>query len=202
MKQPIATWPTSMPASDDHAGVVFPDPDDRPAKAKGSALELLLNRVATGLAVCGGVILIVMACLTTLSILGRNLFDAPLRGDFELVEYGAGLAAALFLPLAQLHLVHPRITVFSNRWPSSLQRGLDAIGFALTTALSLLLSIQLARGAWDAYWFNDETMILQLPSWFGIAVVGFAFGLMSWTAMMLIAGALAGRIAAQFNDRL
>jgi TRAP-type C4-dicarboxylate transport system permease small subunit len=165
-----------MPANDMHNGL----PDDTSGAA--NRLAGRMDRFATGLALLGGGVLITLACVTTLSILGRNLFDASVRGDYEIVEYGAGIAAALFLPLAQRHLVHPRITVFTDGWSPRLVWLLDSAAFMLTAGLSALLSVQLARGAWDALRFNDETMILRLPAWIGIALVSIALLLMALDA--------------------
>jgi TRAP-type C4-dicarboxylate transport system permease small subunit len=191
-----------MPVSDDPKSEAAPGPHRGQGVTRSSLLERNMRLAAVVLALCGGGILILLAAITTVSILGRNLFDAPVRGDFELVEYGAGFAAALFLPLAQLDLVHPRITLFSDRWPDWLQRGLDAFGFFITLTLSLLLSIQLARGAWDALQFNDETMILRLPAWIGIAVVAFAFCLMALAAMALLVRAFRGAAVARSDQHI
>ncbi|MEM8878420.1 MAG: TRAP transporter small permease subunit [Pseudomonadota bacterium] len=133
-----------------------------------------MYRLARGLAVLGGLILVMLALITVASIVGRNLLSAAVPGDYELVEYGAGLAAALFLPLAQIELVHPRITIFSDRFNLTARRMLDGLALIIAAGLSLGLALQLGRGAWDAFRFNDQSMILQLPSWVGIAVLAAA----------------------------
>ena len=46
----------------------------------------MLYRVATVLAVFGGLTLLVIVSINFVSILGRFLFSSPLLGDFELVE--------------------------------------------------------------------------------------------------------------------
>jgi TRAP-type C4-dicarboxylate transport system permease small subunit len=154
-------------------------PDNDPvadALASGASRELIV-RLARWLAVTGGLILIALALVTFVSIVGRNIWSAAVPGDYELVEYGAGLAASLFLPLAQIELVHPRITFFSERFSAAIRQILDALALCIGAGVSLLLAVQLARGAWDALAFADQSMILRLPSWVGVAVLAAALGL-------------------------
>lgn len=157
---------------------------DRAADAPSpNAPKALVVRLAEGLALLGGIVLISLAVVTVVSIAGRNLLATAVPGDYELLEYGAGLAAALFLPLAQIELVHPRITFFSERLGAPIRRILDGLALCIGAGLSLLLAVQLARGAWDAMVFGDQSMILRLPSWFGVATLAVALLLAGFLAL-------------------
>ena len=165
----------------------MPDSDSAAAAPADGHAGGPVHRLARGLAVLGGGILVLLALITVASIIGRNLLSAAVPGDYELVEYGAGLAAALFLPLAQIELVHPRITIFSDRFNITLRRSLDRLALAIGGGLSLVLAVQLCRGAWDAFLFNDQSMILRLPSWVGIAVLAAALCLAAVFAVYRLA---------------
>ena len=71
--------------------------EERPNDIFGRFLLL----VVTYLAICGGVILLIIVLVNFFSIAGRVLFGKPLTGDFELVEMGCAVAIFSFLPLCQ-----------------------------------------------------------------------------------------------------
>ncbi len=62
-----------------------------------NALDLLARICA----IAGGLLVVAITLVTTGSIAGRWLFDAPLSGDTELIEYGMAIIVAAFLPLCQ-----------------------------------------------------------------------------------------------------
>ena len=77
----------------------------------------LLYSIARWLAILGGAILAAMALLTTVSIAGRAAFSAPVRGDFELVAIGTGIAVFAFLPWCQLTRGNVLVDFFMDRAP-------------------------------------------------------------------------------------
>ena len=62
----------------------------------------ILYRISRALAIIGGVVLCGLAALTTVSIIGRSAFSAPIRGDFEFVAIGTGIAIFFCLPWCQM----------------------------------------------------------------------------------------------------
>ena len=60
-----------------------------------------LLKIVTYLAICGGIVLVVIVLINFISIAGRTMFGKPLTGDFELVEMGCAVAMFSFLPLCQ-----------------------------------------------------------------------------------------------------
>ena len=60
-----------------------------------------LLKIVTYLAICGGIVLVVIVLINFISIAGRTMFGKPLTGDFELVEMGCAIAMFSFLPLCQ-----------------------------------------------------------------------------------------------------
>ena len=60
-----------------------------------------LLRLVTYLAICGGLVIVVIVFINFISIAGRTIFGKPLTGDFELVEIGCAVAMFSFLPLCQ-----------------------------------------------------------------------------------------------------
>ena len=71
------------------------------------------TRIGSGLAwvsrqcaLAGGVIMLLLATMTVVSIAGRSLFGVAVEGDYELVEVGLALAVFLFLPECYLREGH------------------------------------------------------------------------------------------------
>ena len=60
-----------------------------------NALDLLARICA----IAGGLLVVAITLVTTGSIAGRWLFDAPLSGDTELIEYVMSSIVAASLPL-------------------------------------------------------------------------------------------------------
>lgn len=62
----------------------------------------LLERLAQGLAIVGGLALTGVALMSLYSVVMRNLVGAPIQGDFELAQMGCAVSVAAFLPFTQL----------------------------------------------------------------------------------------------------
>src|SRR3954469_18984379 len=63
----------------------------------------LLHRLATGFTMLGGLTFCALIAMSIVSIVGRKLFAAPVQGDVELMQMGAAVGAAAFLPLCELY---------------------------------------------------------------------------------------------------
>jgi TRAP-type mannitol/chloroaromatic compound transport system permease small subunit len=61
-------------------------------------LGLVLDRLCKLLAILSGLTLLAMAFMSLRSIVGRAFFDAPLLGDYELVQFMCAGAVAMSLP--------------------------------------------------------------------------------------------------------
>ena len=49
-------------------------------------------------AIAGGVLLLAIALMTMASVIGRNAFDTPVHGDFDMTKSGLGIVLAAFIP--------------------------------------------------------------------------------------------------------
>ena len=56
-----------------------------------------LLKIVTYLAICGGIVLVIIVLINFVSIAGRTMFGKPLTGDFELVEMGCAVVDATSL---------------------------------------------------------------------------------------------------------
>lgn len=89
-----------------------------------------IEKLAIAMAWIGGALLLGLMALISVSVIGRGLGDlglgwaGPVRGDFELVEAGMGVAIFAFLPLCHLRAGHARVDLLARALPGAAQRGL------------------------------------------------------------------------------
>ena len=107
--------------------------------------------------------------MTTGSIAGRWLFDAPLSGDTELIEYGMAIIVAAFLPLCQWRRANIIVDFFTTRLSAHGRQRLDRLGALMIAAMMTLITWRTAVGALDQKSVGATTMLLQWPEWLAYA---------------------------------
>ncbi|HEY5790174.1 MAG TPA: TRAP transporter small permease [Gammaproteobacteria bacterium] len=135
-------------------------------------VERLVATLARWIAIAGGVVLTVLAVLTLVSVTGRALTGiglGPVPGDFELVEVGCAFAVFAFLPWCQLHGGHATVDIFVARLGPRSQAWLEVVHQLLMTLFAVVIAWQLHGGLADRLNYNETTLILQLPTWYGYA---------------------------------
>ena len=101
----------------------------------------VLNRTATWLAMSGGFVFCALIAMSIVSIVGRKLFSSPVQGDVELMQMGAAVGAAAFLPLCELHDNHIKVDALTS-WMGGPARA------ALDTVAHLMLTVAAAAITW------------------------------------------------------
>ena len=162
-----------------------------------------VGRIAKGLALLGGLVLIALVILTVISIGGRSLISIglrPIQGDFELVEAGCAFAIFAFLPWCQYRQGHVTVDILSNAFSPRVQDSLMLIGNVLMTVIAGLLAWRLYLGTLERQLYNETTFILQMPVWWGYALAllgAVLFALVAaYTVWRSLNQVLAGRVLA------
>jgi TRAP-type C4-dicarboxylate transport system permease small subunit len=159
------------------------------APQPGAPAGRLLDRVCWWAAATGGLAIVAVATLVTLSVTLRALTGSGIRGDFEAVQLGSAVSAFLFLPICQLKRRHVRVDLFSNWLPHPLCDGLER-AWEIVFALAWLAIVwRLLDGAVERYGYGDRTMLLRWPLWTVYVPALFGTGL-SILAALHIAWAL------------
>ena len=165
-----------------------------PADPVGRALY----RVSRALAVFGGVLLCGLALMTAASIAGRAAFSEPVRGDFELVAIGTGIAVFAFLPWCQLTRGNVLVDFFMSRAPVRAKAACDAAGALLYVALGALLTWRMVHGGIDMYRYSEKSLTINFPRWttFPVSVLLMAFlvAVAGYTVFRGLAEMRAGRV--------
>lgn len=132
------------------------------------AVEVL----ARGLAILGGVALVVITAVVAVSIVGRGLIWAglgPVPGDYEIVEAGIGFAVFAFLPWCQLRRGHATVDLFTSVFSEGANRVIDLVSELLMTIVTVLIAWRLWAGMVDKMNYGETTFILQFPVWWAYA---------------------------------
>ncbi len=144
-------------------------------------LGRLLHAPCVWLATAGGFSLLLVMTTTVISILGRALFDAPLPGDYELVEIGIACAVFAFLPWTQFMRGNIVVELITGGLGPRAKAALDLVADLVFALIAALLTWRTAVGAWDEFEFGITTMRLGIPVW-----IGFAFGTLCLALLTLI----------------
>ncbi|WP_240782699.1 TRAP transporter small permease [Roseococcus sp. SYP-B2431] len=144
-------------------------------------------RIAAASALAGGAVLLATAALTTVSVLLRWWTSQPVKGDFELVSLGSGLAVLGFLAWGSVTRSNILVDSFTTWLPARVNAALDAFWSLAWAAATLLIAERMARGAIDTWASNMRTMgLLALPYWWAIAVGALCFALAGISALLTI----------------
>ena len=126
----------------------------------------ILFNLTAGLAVFGGIVVGLVAAMTTVSITGRAAFSFPVPGDMELIEIGTSTAIFAFLPFCQLVRGNVIVDFFMTWAPQRAKSCCDALGTLLYLLVGGLLTWRLYHGAFDMYEYAETTGVLAIPRWF------------------------------------
>ena len=125
----------------------------------------ILDALAKLCAVLAGVLLTLITLLTCASLIGRNMFDATLAGDFELTGVVTGAAIALFMPYCQVQRGNIIVDFFTAKLSDSTNRSLDRIGALLLALVFALLAWRTVIGGLNSFNTHSETQILGFHEW-------------------------------------
>lgn len=172
----------------------FSTEEARPADPVGR----VLFRAARWLAVFGGLVLCIMALMTTISVTGRAAFDLPVPGDFELVAIGTSTAVFAFLPYCQISRGNVIVDFFMVGAPTRAKTVCDTVGGLFYLAVGVLLTWRMYFGAVDMYSYGEKTMTINFPRWvtfpYALACMAFLIVVIAYTVGRSVAETRANRL--------
>ena len=116
------------------------------------------RRLSDRLALAGGILMLALAVLVTVSVLKRWLTPQGVPGDFELMQIGLALAVFAFMPWCQLRGGNLFVDTFTGRLPPGLQRRLDGLWTLVYAAVAAAIAVMMAAGA-------VETLATEPAAW-------------------------------------
>lgn len=147
-----------------------PASDTAPAAARPS-FKALFERLVTGWALLGGGLFCLLVLMSIVSIVSRKLFAAPIQGDVELLQMGAAVGAAAFLPLCELGDHHIKVDALTTRLSARARGLLDAVAHSALAAMAILLTWRTALYTLEAHENGEVSTLLLVPLWIPVALM-------------------------------
>ncbi len=138
--------------------------DARLAKA-----DRVFMRIATAWAIAGGLIFVLLAIMTCISIVLRATTGHPVPGDYELIEFGTAIGIFMALPYTQMSREHIIVDLFTLNLAPRTRSNLDAIASFIFILVMATLTWRLCVGIGDIA--QDRTLILRIPIVWGFLLV-------------------------------
>ena len=139
----------------------------------------LLDHVATLFTMLGGLTFCALIAMSIVSIVGRKLFSAPVQGDVELMQMGAAVGAAAFLPLCELHDHNIKVDALTS-WMSVRSRAvLETVAHLMLSVAAVLVTWRTALAVVDGYSSGEVSTLLTIPMWQPVALLVPSFALLA-----------------------
>jgi hypothetical protein len=177
-------------------------------------MQKAVRRLAEASALTGGLVLLALVVLSTLSIAGRGLNDllhtdfaetylagvsaflldlgvGEVSGSYELLEAGIAFAIFSFFPICHIHSGHATVDIFTSRLSARATRWIMAFWEVALAATLVLVTVQLFGGVQRYYGNGETTLFLQFPLWwayaasFSAAVIACIVGIYCAAARLL-----------------
>ncbi len=145
------------------------------------------ERIITGWAILGGILLLVVILMNVLSVIG-GVFWVPFPGDFELTQIGVANAAFAFLPFCQLTGSNVTADIFSSRAGLGVLAAFRRLASTVAFLFSLLLLWRMTFGMLDQKEYGYMTAIVQFPVWLAYVPILVSLFLLAVAAFMTLAG--------------
>lgn len=159
-------------------------------------MRRVLEAVAWGFAMLGGLCACAVAVMVVFSIVRRAGWGTPVQGDVELTQFGIALAISLCLPWCQQRRGHIIVDFFTQKARPRTVSLLDAAGALLMAAMVALLAWRTAAGAVAVASAGEASMILDLPMWWTYASLAPGLALAGVIALVQAIDGFTGRAAA------
>jgi TRAP-type C4-dicarboxylate transport system permease small subunit len=153
----------------------------------------LVERLSGAVAVTGGALSLAVALLVVVSVVGRRFFNAPIPGDFELVQMATAIAVFSFLPYCQARRGNIVVDTFTTRLPPRVNAVIDAFWDLVYAGMMGLIAACLTAGVLEHYRSGQTTMLLQLIVWPALALCAALTFLVAGVALVTAAGLMRGK---------
>lgn len=128
-------------------------------------MHRLIQFLARSTALLGGIILLALVVLMTVTIIGRSTGLGEIIGSYELLEAGIAFAIFSFLPITQLYGAHATVDVFTSILPERANRWIAAFWEVVLLLVILLIVWRLYEGTLSHFKRGGTTTFLQFPLW-------------------------------------
>lgn len=112
----------------------------------------------------GCVVIGIMALVVIVNVVGRFLFEQPLKGTVELVQAMMIIVAFFAIPYTARKKGHVRVTLIVSRFPKRIQGVVRSIGFFLSAGIFAVITYQaIVNTIYYMRNLHETTSILFIP---------------------------------------
>ena len=138
--------------------------DDKPKGLTAGPFGAL-HGIANFLLLCGLVGLVALAGLTCVDVLGRWLFNSPIKGGNDIIRVALPAAIGASIPAVMITRGNITIRMFDRLLPPRATAALDVFaGFVCLVALGAITVMIVERTA-DLVTSQETTWVIYLPLW-------------------------------------
>mmetsp|Transcript_23786 Transcript_23786/g.42805 ORF Transcript_23786/g.42805 Transcript_23786/m.42805 type:complete len:190 (-) Transcript_23786:3066-3635(-) len=155
-------------------------------------MHLVVKWLSRASAVIGGLVLMILIVLSTLSIVGREISKLAhgwadggglagfgetlialgideINGTYELTEAGVAFAIFAFLPVCQFYGAHATVDVFTSALRPRALGWLRAFWEVVLSVVIVFITLRLYEGMQRYLGNGETTLFLQFPVWWSYA---------------------------------
>ncbi len=128
--------------------------------------------LATGIAIAGGLALVIVTIITAASVVGRALIPLglkPVAGDVEIVQFGVLFAIFCSLPLTQYQRGHADVALLTDLFPPRVAAIIELIMDTVMLVVTAFIVWRFTLGMLDKYANKEMSFILHVPVWLSYA---------------------------------
>lgn len=135
----------------------------------------------------GGSLLVGIVFMTAYSAAAGFLFNQPIAGDFEIVQFGVAIAAFSFLPLTQIARANVMVDSFTWWTGPRAQTLMHLLGHLVAAVFAGVLLWRMSIGMHDYYVHEEYTAIIGIPLWMAFPPILFSVFLLLIAALITAA---------------
>ena len=161
-----------------------------------------VERISLWFAFVGGMLLMLLAVMTVVSVIGRAVFGQPVPGDIEITQYVIAVAISAFFPYCLFSGGNLIVDFFTAKASERTRRILDAIG-ALTLAFAMgLFAWRTVVGTISVKSSGETSMVISMPLRWTYALMAPSFALATLAALALATKILRAETENESLDRV
>ena len=150
-----------------------------------SSIEKRLSKVEQIFSNAAAGIILVMIFPTTVDVILRYVFNAPLPEMFQLTEFMMVGLVYLSISYVQQLKGHIMIEIATDWLPERKKKALDLFGYLVGFFIFSIITWQTGRQAWEAWETQDFTMgIIEFPLWPAKSVLTIGMGVLTMRLML------------------
>ncbi|MFH0782151.1 MAG: TRAP transporter small permease [Pseudomonadota bacterium] len=149
-----------------------------------TGIEKFIETIASCLSALAGAALAIMMFLMAVDVICRYIFNSPIPGALELIEYLMAITVPLSIAYCAAQHSHVSVEMVVERLPQPIQLGLKIIITIFSLIFIGVVDWQSIYNVVDSYDSNITSAVLQIPAYpFTVPV---AIGMSFYAIFMLL----------------